>query len=66
VSNTHIKHFTPSSTSLLDQIRRAEEKFEADREQALLAREARAEQRMARALDAEVKARHYRRMYGLD
>lgn len=51
------KPFIPSSSMLTVMLSQADAKFEADREQALLAREARADARMERILVAEAKAR---------
>jgi len=57
-----MKLFEPSSSMLNVMIARAEAKFDAAREQAMLRAEAAEDARSARAWDAEVKARHYFRI----
>lgn len=57
-------HFTPSSNDLMDMIRRAEAKCDADVEQSRLRKEAREEARMVRALTAEAEARGRRLRWG--
>lgn len=54
------KPFTPSSNMLLAMIASAEAKFEADREQALLRKEARDMERYVRAETNAAKARFFR------
>lgn len=57
-----IKPLIPSSWLLQKQVDAAMAKFDAAREQALLRKEARRDAYNARARDAEVKARFYRRI----
>jgi hypothetical protein len=57
-----VKPFIPSSGALLAMISRAEAKFDADREQCALRKEAREEARAVQAWVAQTKARHYRRI----
>ena len=54
------KHFLPTSEQLLAMIANAEAKFAGDREQCALRKEARAIERMEKAMIAEAKQRQYR------
>lgn len=56
------EHFTPSSSMLLAMIASANSKCDADREQMLLRKEARALTAHVRAWEAQVAARHYARL----
>jgi hypothetical protein len=58
------KLFTPSSTDLINMIKAAEARFAADREQALLRKEAREDDRVARAWAAEAEAISRHRRWG--
>lgn len=54
------KPFVPNSRDLLSMIDSATARFDADREQAHLRREAKEEARMARVMEAEAAARRRR------
>lgn len=54
------KHFIPSQEQLLAMIANAESKFEADREQSILRKEAVACRHMEKTMIAEAKQRLYR------
>jgi hypothetical protein len=57
-TNPNSTHFTPSSNDLLAMIANAEAKFAGDREQAQLKSDARASERMERAISSEVFQRN--------
>lgn len=59
------KPFIPSSWSLLQQIKNAEAKCDADREQAALRAEAKANERYERRWLAEVEGNRRRRLFGV-